>query len=451
VSGAKRILLLVDFKFRDLPGMAYLKVVLERQYGHRVMLAPVANDDFLDGVFQPDLVVLPYLWRPSNVARARALRDRGVAVAVILTEGHSLFEGGLAQVAGKFTDLSVTDLYFVWNEHVHERVRRYRTLPEERVVRAGVQRFDFYRSPLTRLHASRAAFCEKYGLDPARRIVTCATNFGFVRIAGSPAEIAATQTKYEEEGLAQFPMFSNIAEVVHREVESRDLIADACLRLASVFPDVTFVVKPHPSEIPTWYQNLIDAAGLKNIVVVQREMIWDVLNPTDVHLHRSCTTGVEAWLLDKPTIDMQLNPNEVLFSSEMAAGGAVARSVDEMVQAVSHYLGGGEVTPVQRQARAALVRDWYGEVDGQATARHAERLHRLVMERGGRKARLGSLRNTASVRLRWALGLEHYEPLRRAFHPAGRRVDDGGRDKFIRSADVKAWTERIEWALGPAR
>ena len=447
----KRILLLTEFKFRDLPGMAYLKVVLERRYGHRVMLAPGANNDTLDGVFRPDLVVFPFLWSPANVARARALRERGVAIAVILTEGHSLFEGGLAQVAGKFTDLSVTDLYFVWNEQIHERIRRYGTLPEERVVRAGVQRFDFYRPPLTKLHASREAFCAKYGLDPRRQIITCATNFGFVRLAGSPSEIAATQKKYEDEGLAQFALYSDIVRVVQREVETRDLVAQTCLRIAAVFPDVTLVVKPHPSEPPRWYEELFAAAGLKNVTVVHREVIWDVLNASDVHLHRSCTTGVEAWLLDKPTIDMQVNPQEVQFSPEMAEGGSVARSIDDVVAGVSHYLCGGRTTPTQVDARNALIHDWYDGVDGHATERHADRLHQLLMSRSTPATPRGSFRNNAAVRLRWALGLEHYEPLRRAFHPAGERVDDGGRDKHIRGADAQSWTRRIDDALGPVR
>jgi surface carbohydrate biosynthesis protein len=431
--------------------MTLLKVLLESRYGHQVMLAPNDNHEFLDDVFDPDLVALPYLWRPANVARARELRERGVAVVVIMPEGHSILDYLMDQVAGVFTDISVADRYFVWNETAVELIRKYKTLPDDRVVLGGVPRFDFYRAPLRRLHATREAFCKQYGLDPRRRIVTWATNFGFVNLADNPEAIAWTQRKYEEEGTSRFPLFADIGKVVSAEVAGRQILGDAVVQLALKLPDVNFVIKPHPAEQPGWYFALRDAAGVDNITVIQRAVIWDILNPTDIHLHRSCTTAAEAWLLGKPTIDLQLDPNETWFSPDMATAGDVARDYDDLLDAVSRYLEDPTIPAKYLEPRSRVIRRWFGDVDGHRTELHAAEIDRLLGSRSfPRRRRARSRRLSAMVRLRWALGLEHYDSLSRVFQSRTKRGqfdERSGRDRYIRSSDVAEWTRRIRTTL----
>ena len=51
-----------------------------------------------------------------------------------------------------------------------------------------------------------------------------------------------------------------------------------------------------------------------------QESIWDVLNATDILLQRSCLTGIEAWIMGKPTIELHLNPDDWYYSTEIAGG-----------------------------------------------------------------------------------------------------------------------------------
>ena len=73
--------------------------------------------------------------------------------------------------------------------------------------------------------------------------------------------------------------------------------------LAQAHPDHTIVVRPHPAENQdTWLQA---AAGCPNVQVIHEGHVVPWLLAAEVLIHNGCTTGVEAYLLDKPVIAYQ--------------------------------------------------------------------------------------------------------------------------------------------------
>lgn len=446
----KRVLLLVNFKYRDLPGLALLKVLLEARGPYEAVLAP--NVAGLGGVpylrsVKPSLVVFPNFVDQAEIASARLLRDCGIGVAVMPTEGMPIVPERRLVLAGKFVDFANVDLFFIWNRTVAELVRSLGTIPDERCRVAGVPRFDFYHTPLRKLILSRGQFCSKYGLNPRRPTITWATNFGLTRFAGKPSEVAGFIQYVRAKGLADSPLYRDIPALIDGQVESRRVLTEAVLRAAGQFREANVVIKVHPVEEGDWYQEQARSAGLGNVRIVSREYIWDVLNATDVHLHRACTTAIEAWLLDKPTVDLQFVPGEWVFRQEFAPGGDLASSADQLLTQLHYHLAGHGIPEEQRAARTSIIEWFSGAADGQSASRHADAIH-AWLEGAEWNPEPPSwtwkeLRFAATSRIKSLVGLQPYHSMREWLRGG---VQDG-RGKYFTPEEAREWVLNIRRVL----
>jgi surface carbohydrate biosynthesis protein len=454
-----RVLLLAIHKLRDLPGMALLKVLLDEKYGCDTLVGNLGTTELLVTTFRPHLVVLPWLWLARDVEYAKRLKRMGIGVAVLHAEGYAHWDPLRLQIAGKFNDLSPVDLHFSWNEEIADLMREHRTVPDERIFVAGVPRFDFYRPPLQRLLMPKKEFCAKYGLRETRPVVTWATNFGFVKYVGHP-DASWIAAKYSDAAVVKdLPPFGTFERAVAVEDASRRIITDALTEIASRRPDVNFVIKVHPGEGERWYRQHPRLARLDNIAIIGGEYIWDVLNSSDIHLHRSCTTGPEAWMMGKPTIDVQLNPEEAWFSEDEAEGTDVARSAKELGDQVEHYLAGGAIPAAQLEGRARLVKRWFHAVDGESAARHAKVISEFLAARATEPRiplNVKTVGMRVAARLKRTLGWEPYDSLRDVVPMFRRRVSAAeasvlvNRDRYLSTREIESWTSRIREVLNEA-
>lgn len=445
----KRVLFLVDFKYRDLAGLTLVKTFLETLGPYEGVLVPnvptLGEKLYLRSV-KPHLVVLPQYFYQSQVDRAYRLKESGIGVAILPAEGTSLIEEFRPLIAGKRMDLKPVDLFFVWNECIQQLSRDHQTIAPERCILGGVPRFDFY-TRFRHLISPKEVFCQKYKLDPHHPVVTWATNFGFSIFHGKPAEAQSAMQRLEREGLVEFETYRQFYTRIEQDVESRAVHADGILQIARQFPGVNVVVKVHPSEEGAWYQQKIASSGLTNIKLVCREYIWNVLNATNVHLHRSCTTAIEAWLLNKPTLDLQFAPREYHFSKEIAPGGDVARSLKECLELVGHYLKGGQIPSEQKAARSQIIHWFCGATDGQAAFRHAQAIHRWLSNSKETPSvppwTREDLLFAATEQIKSLLGLQPYHSVRAWI----RRQSLDPREKYFGPEDAQFWTQALQKAL----
>ena len=70
--------------------------------------------------------------------------------------------------------------------------------------------------------------------------------------------------------------------------------------LSSNFPDVNFILRPHPSEDILNWKEALD--GLQNVHVIFDGTAVDWITGTLGVIHTGCTTGIEAWALNVPVI-----------------------------------------------------------------------------------------------------------------------------------------------------
>ncbi len=450
-----KVLLFCDHKWRDLPPLSAIRIHLERM-GHRALIVSTRDGPSMIPAYRPDCVVLNHFWGAWYNRLARGLRERGIAVLVLSTEGagRPIFH---QMDRGDATDFSLVDRLYSWGWRNTEAMVARGSISADRAVTSGCPRIDFYRQPLMGAVKPRAQLAAEYGLDPARPIIAWATQFPHAHVREDDpvmwANYCASMADFgADRCFAAIGVDFRVLPKYHADL--RDTSADLFFRFARENPDLQFVLKPHPNEPRRYYEDRLRDAGCGNVRFCGHDYIWNVLHSTDVLLHRHCTTAVEAWLCGKPTIEFATVPDAFMAWPEREAGSVVARDFDTLSILVREFLDGRTVDAEQAAIREAYIHDWFGVPDGRRCLAIAEDIDALLRSR--RPARQAPSfaaagvrpRNSARVVVRHALSLPSTASLRTEAWPALTRRGFHARpelaaQKNVTRRDVRSYVERL--------
>ena len=450
-------LLIVDHKWRDLPGMAALRVWLQDGFDCSSQL--IHYGQWASGLMQyrPQAIVLSHVNGSRNQRMARVAHEMGTRVVVIQTEGRPNNIETMEYTSGQFADTHYVDLWFTWSETVREFMLERNILPPEKLVVGGAHRFDIYRPELNRLLMPRAEFARKYNLEAHRPIVSWATNFTTAKFHVAHQEFLFRD--WQDLGMTRLPSLSDPLEFARLDWLAREQALEAMQALMRARPDVQAILKPHPAEELDRYQAFVGACrrdGM-DVTLVVREYAWDILNAADVHIHRLCTTGVEAWLLDVPSVEFHpfdygtWDAGIPGAAAEAMQGNDVVADADQLIERVGFYLGGGKSTSAQMAARGRYIQRWLHRVDGQRCYEHARILSQFIQERRPIKPfPPGELR--WRTRARFGLNRLLKRPLETSLRfwqrPGRGEVDFLGQvDRTTLPEDIQLWTQRTREAL----
>src|SRR4029078_9722300 len=115
------VLLIVDQKWRDLPGMAALAWWLEQDSISSALLPYAAWREALV-TRRPSVVVLTHMNGSRNRAIAESARRMGSRNAVIQTEGRPNNLELMEYVVGRPEDVGQVDLWFTWSDAVRSYI-----------------------------------------------------------------------------------------------------------------------------------------------------------------------------------------------------------------------------------------------------------------------------------------------------------------------------------------
>ena len=434
-----RIQLLCDHKWRDLPNLCAIKLALER-LGHNVLMSATKGVQAHTIAFKPDVVVFNHLHSEAYRTFSRILKENGRVVVVLPTEGAMRPEYESIG-AGEFSDYSHVDLFLAWNGTAADNVRRRWGGSGIEVQGIGCSRFDFHHPRFHEAVPTREAFCEKWGLDPSRPVVTWATAYGYAHLNGNapPGRIAQFEREAAEVGIKKClrRIGIDLTDLPAIFSEGREVAAEAFFETAKALPDIQFVVKPHPIEDLSYYRRRIAGVGLQNVRFCPQDYIWSILRAADVHLHRQCTTAVEAWMWGKPTIEMGMDKHPALTWPEREAGSDIAEDAKSLIELVQYRL----TTPVDSKLhayRSNYIHTWFGLADGRRCEAAAHAIHQYSLDRQVTSSRrpirgLGVSNGDAvkAVLRRW-FNRTASEPL------IGRSRSEtiGAEDKLIRRQDI---------------
>jgi surface carbohydrate biosynthesis protein len=307
----------------------------------------------------------------SETLRDRPELPRGVGIEKRLTPGGAWCEEGLVYVdAEEYARMRVdrdayrmVDAYFAWGRQQAEDMTTAAGCDAGKMAITGNPRFDLLRRDV------RGIFD-----DPVARIrerfapfILINTRFGAFNGYNDPnVSLASLRRK----GRVSTP--EHEAKTGRLVAFQRDTLArfeELVATLSQRFPDAHVVIRPHPSERhDRWHAT---AARFPNVHTVFEGHAAEWILAAEVSIQCNCTTGVEAYLLDRPTI--AYNPlRDTEFHMFLPNTLSVETAdLDETVALVAKALGGDSlVTDVAAIAHRADVAARFVEgMDGPSACR----------------------------------------------------------------------------------
>jgi len=460
------ILVVADHKWRDLPGMALLKTILEDKYQLPTLVIGYGAVGACLRYFRPRALVLTTLISPREQDFARAAHAIGAAVITIPADPGST--ESMKALLRSPEVWEVCDLYLAWGAAMAKLVVEDGYVPKDKVTVTGSGRFDFYQPPLRDYLLSREALCARYSLRSNCPIITCGTTFVLASYLEDEKRLRFNEKDFERRGLAHLPGFANVYNLAEKDKAAQDLVLDWIRQTCVNFPDAEFIVKPHPYESFAPYKQLWQACrrdGITNLHLAASDYIWDLLNNAVVHVHTGSTTGLEAWLMHVPTVNLQPSGYARFKSArdgkrlELDSLEDVQEDAKTLHERINFYLGGGQIEPALALKRKNFLEQWFYRLDGHAAERQAAAIADLMKNyhpKHNLEARLPwagyrTLLTLLQYHINGLLGRDFDAP----FFGSRRNVPVdflGQRDKVVRSQDVVFWANRIREALkGPAK
>ena len=366
----RRILFIVAYRGRDLDGLALVAYRLEKQYGHEVLLTNGYRIEKKLLQSAPDAIVFDHLMWDFKATQAQLAKSLGLTVIVLPTEGLFQNADEPRQRAGKHQGVNgLVDCQFTWGEEARAALVEEQLSREEDVHAVGCPRFDFYREPYLPLMGSREEFLASLGASGWK----------------GPVILWATNTSYSSRN-QQLILRRQVRKGKMQEAEVRTMLEDqqtqfrehsrAVLELARRHPEWLVVIKVHPAE---WINPYLDfQKEFPNVRVAFDAPIFKFLYHSDVLLQRSCTTAIEAWMLGKPVLELDIGQYQLATRADLTSGSESVRDVDAAEAAIRRYLEGAKIAPRLVEARKAFLRRFYYAIDGKASDRCAEIIDDLV-------------------------------------------------------------------------
>ena len=153
-------------------------------------------------------------------------------------------------------------------------------------------------------------------------------------------------------------------------------------------PDEQLIIKLHPGENIDDYHRVLEEIGKNKAIICQNTDLYELLNACNLLMTVHSTVALEAMLLNKPVICIDLtghNPFTSFYTESGAAAGVYRE--EELVPAIQKALNDSQARDEQEQNRKRFINKRVYKPDGQASKRVAELVMQLIKEaKKGEKA-----------------------------------------------------------------
>ncbi len=325
----KWLIIPVEIKVRELDAKLWLTWA-SLQRGYSVVVGSIRQveryeDRLPSGIyFAKDIA-------PSREAQLRRLKGRHRAI-VCQDEETTIAKGSYEVFFDQRVSsesLELTKYFYCWGPGDKESLANLHGWAGDKLLATGSPRVDLWRPELRDYHASTVdRIHAKYG-----SYIFIASNFGANNISTEEEVIGIGK---KTGGLRDDAAVQRLARgfAFGRELFSH--FKQAPQILAEAFPETTIVIRPHPIENPAAWEAAV--RGIPNVHVLFEGTITPWLLGARAVLHNSCTSAIEAALLNRPVVSFMPVTSEE-FDFEVAnAVGRRAGDAQELVDAVGAAL-----------------------------------------------------------------------------------------------------------------
>ena len=355
-----RIALFVADHTRDMPGIVLTAWELCRR-GARCYLVPYRNGRDEIWALAPDFVLLPVM-RPFQAQQARQFVDAGIQFGLLDTEGvvwSSMDEYEQTIWDDRELRAKARCICF-WGPKVAEHTLSTGLFTREQAYVTGCPRFDYYVEPLASVYRGTA---NNGGIG--RRSILINTNFTTGNLAGVHPD-TVVDNYVSTYGFRR----EDVVKWRDNDRQAIDGMSELANWLASDFPEVDVILRPHPEEDVSTYAEKL--SKLPNIRLTNSGYVAPWILSASVIIQRSCTTAIEAGLAGVPAISPQWIPAQNFYPIPESVSIPL-NSYDETKLAVRQILDGTYEMPKGVRSQIDLVnKNWFNTIDGGAYRRVAD-------------------------------------------------------------------------------
>jgi surface carbohydrate biosynthesis protein len=285
---------------------------------------------------------LPFLIRdgvPDTDFRHYNELKKNDITLIHLDEEAALWPGGEEEWRGELDVrlnpdvLKDTDYIFAWGSFQAKHFQNKSSLfPSSHIIASGHPKYDlckpkfreYYKEEIDKIKAEYGSFIlinTKSGhANPL---------MGLKSIFGGPSKgfLAYTENNAPQKIKADFVRSWAYENKVTTNIVS--LLHELCV----IFPNKTFVVRPHPGEDPEYYRSVF--TGVENIYVEKSGAVHPWIMAANLIIHDGCTTGVESFLAGIPTISYQSLEDYEFDINLPNQCGVNCKTVDEVINAIN--------------------------------------------------------------------------------------------------------------------
>ena len=361
-----------------------------REFDAKLLLACVAAEAGYDVVLgqqkmflkrlgeMPHGILLNKSISPSKAQKYAHYTKLGFKLVAYDEEGLAPFNADEYQKRRvSFDSLKHLDYFFAWGPWQTEVIAQKAPSEQHKVIPAGHPRVDltrkelraFYDDEVKRLH-------EQYG-----RFILINTNFSFYNhFKGRDFEVIL-QEKTKAGKVADEHQHAYYMRVSEHKKSLFYEFADMVVRLHQRFPDVSIILRPHPSEDHEYWRQTLPQHELIHVVHEGSVLPW--ILAAAVMIHNSCTTGIEGYLLEQPVLSYRPVQAEEL---EIPLPNLLSEQVltcDALLDRVDYYLvNEHEPHPPADAAKREIVARYITGLDGPlACDRIVEKLNAVRISR----------------------------------------------------------------------
>lgn len=164
-------------------------------------------------------------------------------------------------------------------------------------------------------------------------------------------------------------------------IKEREMLAEAMSNAINDLKSVQFIIKPHPSEFPAnLYIKMLKEKVLENAIIAEDVDLYELLNAADCVLTSFSATGLEAMMLDKPVISINLTgePDRMPYAESGAALGVYHE--DELAPAIMNALTDDDVRDKLKMGRESFVERYNYRMDGRAAERVLDLFDEMIIK-----------------------------------------------------------------------
>ena len=170
------------------------------------------------------------------------------------------------------------DHVYCWGDDQYDLIKNSSTPLTKKIFKTGNPRFDLLSKKYRGLYLEQAPTNKSFS-----QTILINTRFALYN------SIQKSKTALNEHEQYMKRLFNHFIKLVNA--------------LSKSYPSLQFIVRPHPAENQLTYKRAF--TDLKNVRVTTKGNVITSILSSDMIIHNGCTTGIEAFLLDKPVINYQ--------------------------------------------------------------------------------------------------------------------------------------------------